>query len=425
MSQFMNLVGLKSGRLEVIECFGKNRHGQHTWRCRCECGNTCVVVGGPLRSGGTKSCGCLRIEQLIQRTRVDITGQRFGRLVAIELVGVKRRSCTWLCQCDCGNQKVMVLGDIQSGRTQSCGCLNREKISQRSRIDITGQRFGRWYVEKEFGTKDSQVFWQCRCDCGNTRVISTHSLRSGGTHSCGCLKSEQASQRFSLDLTGQRFGRLVAIEQVGRKGNCLAWSCQCDCGKTHIVSSRHLRSGRIKSCGCFNREQASKRQTLDLTGQQFGRLVAIKRVGKKGSSYVWLCRCDCGETSTVRTGALRNGGTRSCGCLRSDVTRQRVRKDITGQRFGRLIVLHSLEVRKESQPDSVLWLCQCDCGNSVVASTTHLIRGGVRSCGCLQAEHRQALGKNGPKFQAIIRELMEQSVTQEQLQELIPLIRGK
>jgi hypothetical protein len=43
----------------------------------------------------------------------------------------------------------------------------------------------------------------------------------------------------------------------------------------------------------------------------------------------------------------------------------------------------------------------------------------------LQAEHRQALGKNGPKFQAIIRELMEQSVTQEQLQELIPLIRGK
>jgi len=53
----------------------------------------------------------------------------------------------------------------------------------------------------------------------------------------------------------------------------------------------------------------------DLSGQKFGKLTAIKRVGKdsQGTS-LWHCLCDCGNTSTVRVSALKNGGTKTCGC---------------------------------------------------------------------------------------------------------------
>lgn len=51
---------------------------------------------------------------------------------------------------------------------------------------------------------------------------------------------------------------------------------------------------------------------LNLIGQKFHRLTAISYSG----GYRWLCRCDCGRTTTVQSGKLRNGSTRSCGCIR-------------------------------------------------------------------------------------------------------------
>ena len=59
----------------------------------------------------------------------DISGQRFGRLVAVERVGVKSGRTMWLCQCDCGNTKVARLGDLTYGHTRSCGCLMSETSS--------------------------------------------------------------------------------------------------------------------------------------------------------------------------------------------------------------------------------------------------------------------------------------------------------
>lgn len=53
------------------------------------------------------------------------------------------------------------------------------------------------------------------------------------------------------DLTGQRFGRLVAIEAVGRKNRSVLWRCKCDCGNVKDVSAKHLTEGSIKSCGCL------------------------------------------------------------------------------------------------------------------------------------------------------------------------------
>lgn len=68
-----------------------------------------------------------------------------------------------------------------------------------------------------------------------------------------------------IDLTGQRFGRLVAIRMVKQtdtemmlSGNCTHWLCKCDCGNEAIVRGDSLRRGATRSCGCLRRETSSK-----------------------------------------------------------------------------------------------------------------------------------------------------------------------
>ena len=53
----------------------------------------------------------------------------------------------------------------------------------------------------------------------------------------------------------------------------------------------------------------------DLTKEKFGRLQPVKVVDKRGSQYVWRCKCDCGKFHNVMVGNLRSGNTKSCGCL--------------------------------------------------------------------------------------------------------------
>jgi len=60
-----------------------------------------------------------------------------------------------------------------------------------------------------------------------------------------------------IDLTGQRFGRLVVLERAraARHGESAKWLCHCDCGKEKIVSGKLLRRGDTRSCGCLHSEE--------------------------------------------------------------------------------------------------------------------------------------------------------------------------
>lgn len=64
------------------------------------------------------------------RTLIDLTGRRFGRLTVIERAGTAgadgQRRPTWLCQCDCGNKAIVIGANLRYGMTKSCGCLRRE-----------------------------------------------------------------------------------------------------------------------------------------------------------------------------------------------------------------------------------------------------------------------------------------------------------
>jgi len=67
---------------------------------------------------------------------------------------------------------------------------------------------------------------------------------------------------------------------------------------------------------------------IDLTGQRFGRLIAIKPTEKRGvnHSIIWLCRCDCGNLKEVNSNNLRKSNTKSCGCLKNEVARKHMRE---------------------------------------------------------------------------------------------------
>lgn len=189
-------------------------------------------------------------------------------------------------------------------------------------IDLVGNRYGALVVlsraPKPEGAKSTSAFWLCQCDCGKTKVISGNVLKQGKARSCGCLTSRLLTESHSEDLTGQRFGSLIAISRAARPDGLTSggayWLCKCDCGNEKIIMGKSLQQGRTKSCGCHSQE------INDLTGQRFGRLVVVgqdRLRSNKGNGAYWLCSCDCGRTKSVRRGNLLNGEVRSCGCLSS------------------------------------------------------------------------------------------------------------
>ncbi len=113
----------------------------------------------------------------------------------------------------------------------------------------------------------------------------------------------------AVDITGQRFGELTAIEPTEkRRNNCIIWRCQCSCGKEVFVTAKDLRSGNTTSCGCKRAE--------NLEGKRFGRLTVVYRTSKSyQGNPIWHCICDCGNEVDVSSRSLRTGNTKSCGCL--------------------------------------------------------------------------------------------------------------
>ena len=73
----------------------------------------------------------------------------------------------------------------------------------------------------------------------------------------------------------------------------------------------------------------------DISGQKYGRLIAIKQVGKDGRHVLWLFKCDCGNETITRATSVRSGNTKSCGCLRSQISAERMLKNRIGIRYGR------------------------------------------------------------------------------------------
>lgn len=90
-----------------------------------------------------------------------------------------------------------------------------------------------------------------------------------------------------IDLTGKIFGQLTVIgrdyETQKLKNEIKPiWKCQCNCGKVISVLGKSLRDGKTISCGCAASKRAKEINFIDITGQKFGKLIALKYLGKDG-----------------------------------------------------------------------------------------------------------------------------------------------
>lgn len=122
-----------------------------------------------------------------------------------------------------------------------------------------------------------------------------------------------------IDVTGQTFNRLTAISYIGNG----LYNCKCICGSSIKASSYQLRRGKIKSCGCLNKEMAringrknkSKKLLKDLSGQIFDRLTVIRYIGKR----YFECKCICRVVKNIRGDHLTSNIIKSCGCLKRKI----------------------------------------------------------------------------------------------------------
>ena len=129
-------------------------------------------------------------------------------------------------------------------------------------VDLTGQVFGRWTVVGPRHVRRSIPIWRCRCSCGSEKWVVSQTLRNGSSRSCGCLLREETAKRFLKNLVGKRFDRLTVLKQRKSENRINSWLCQCDCGQTVWVRAIGLRQGSTKSCGCLNRELSNQRARL-------------------------------------------------------------------------------------------------------------------------------------------------------------------
>ena len=217
-----------------------------------------------------------------------------------------------------------------------------------------------------------------------------------------------------VDITGQRFTRLVAVrETTARTGaGRLKWLCLCDCGAKIAVAANALRQGNTRSCGCLQVDRA-RAAAVDITGERSGRLVAIRDTGKVLSGgHQWECQCDCGAMTLSSIGDFRSGHTRSCGCKQRDAVRAQNFKhgrshtpeynaEIAARRRVRVMGATSSEFTDEDvKAKFAEWGNRCIyCGVVGLMTADHLVplfRGGehslenlvpaCRSCNCAKCD---------------------------------------
>jgi hypothetical protein len=175
------------------------------------------------------------------------------------------------------------------------------------RYNLIGRRFSNLTVVRYHGFREGIVgrnYWECLCDCGETTLVDSFSLRRGRIHSCGCAKVKYH--------VGDIIGEFVLLE---RSDDGVTFNARCSCGKTtNVQPGALLQRNNTPMCRACTARRFKRK---DITGKVFGRLTALECAGTdKHRNAIWKFRCTCGNEVHRRINEIqkpRVRGAHSCG----------------------------------------------------------------------------------------------------------------
>lgn len=127
--QMIDMTGKKYNKITVLEMLPEPNH-KTKCKCLCDCGNIFTTTSYDVRSGHTKSCGCIP-----SSSPTELIGKKFNMLTPYMFGGITNKKTRWWCKCDCGNIVLVYATNLVNGHSKSCGCLHLKSLGlSKSRI---------------------------------------------------------------------------------------------------------------------------------------------------------------------------------------------------------------------------------------------------------------------------------------------------
>lgn len=236
-----DLTGVKFGRLTAVTPDLESEDKNTRWICKCDCGKTGSFQVTRLKNGKNKSCGC------ISRVK-DRTGEKYGKLTAIEFIGLDNNSkALWRCKCECGNEKVVVGTHLTDGSTKSCGCLSVENFNEFNKKNNPAHKYKNMNLKFNSGSRLYKIFMDMKKRCLNPNEKNYHNYGERGISVCDeWTDKNNGYLNFYNWAMNNGYDENLTLDRIDVNGNYTPENCRWATWKEQSNNKRNNKKINIK-----------------------------------------------------------------------------------------------------------------------------------------------------------------------------------